>query len=132
MAGKYVRVTPQMAEQALKDVDWARIDAMTDEDIERGIAADPDAAPPMSDVEITAARVRWVRKTTGLSQEQFSARYRVPVGTLRDWEQARREPDAAALAYLRVIEREPEAVARAFAEPTAASRRPVGAPSAPE
>ena len=119
MAGKYVRVTPQMVEQAIKETDWARIDAMTDEDIERAIAADPDAAPPMSDVEITAARVRWVRKTTGLSQEQFSARYRVPVGTLRDWEQARREPDAAALAYLRVIEREPEAVARALAPATA-------------
>ncbi len=50
-----------------------------------------------------------------------SARHRIPVGTLRDWEQARREPDAAAaLAYLRVIEREPEAVARDLSAPTAA------------
>ena len=120
MAGKYVRVTPEMAEQAVREVDWARIDAMTDEDIERAIAADPDAAPPMSDAEITAARVRWVRKGTALSQEQFAARYRIPVGTLRDWEQGRREPDAAALAYLRVIEREPEAVDRALAPAAAA------------
>src|SRR5918994_2451357 len=120
MAGKYVRVTPEMAEQAVREVDWARTDAMTDEDIERGMAADPDAAPPMSDSEITAARVRWVRKLTGLRQEAFAARYRIPLGTLRDWEQGRREPDAAALAYLRVIEHEPEAVARALAAPPVA------------
>ena len=73
----------------------------------------------MSDVEVTAARVRWVRKTTGLTQEGFAARYRIPLGTLRDWEQARTEPDTAALAYLRVIEKEPEAVARALEEPAA-------------
>ncbi len=122
MAGrKIIRmiITPEVLEEIKRGVDWKRVHSMTEEDIERGIAADPDAAPPMSDVEITAARVRWVRKATGLSQEQFSARYRIPVGTLRDWEQARREPDAAALAYLRVIEREPEAVARDLSAPTA-------------
>lgn len=123
MAGKRMTrltATPEAMEEIKRGVDWARVRSMTDEEIERGIAADPDAAPPMSDTEITAARVRWVRKTTGLTQEQFAERFRIPVGTLRDWEQARREPDAAALAYLRVIEREPEAVARALARPVAA------------
>lgn len=57
----------------------------------------------------------------GWTQEGFAARYRIPVGTLRDWEQGRREPDAAALAYLRVVEREPEAVARALALPPEAA-----------
>ena len=109
-----------MVEAIKRGVDWARVRSMSEEEIERGIAADPDAAAPMSDAEITAARVRWVRQRDGLSQEQFAARYRVPVGTLRDWEQGRREPDAAALAYLRVIEREPEAVARALAPHEAA------------
>jgi putative transcriptional regulator len=116
-----IRVTPETVEAAKRAVDWARVDGMTDAEIERGIAADPDAAPAMSDAEISAARVRWVRRATGLSQEQFAARYRIPVGTLRDWEQARTGPDAAALAYLRVIEREPEAVARALAAPTEAA-----------
>jgi len=69
----------------------------------------------MKNAGITAARVRWVRKQTGLSQEEFAERYRIPIGTLRDWEQSRREPDAAALAYLTVIERDPEAVRRALA-----------------
>jgi putative transcriptional regulator len=55
-----------------------------------------------------------------LTQEVFAARRRIPLGTPRDREQGRREPDAAALAYLRVIEREPEAVERALASPPAA------------
>jgi hypothetical protein len=51
----------------------------------------------------------------------LAARFRIPLGTVRDWEQGRREPDAAALAYLRVTEREPEAVERALAAPTSAA-----------
>jgi putative transcriptional regulator len=38
----------------------------------------------------------------------------VPIGTLRDWEQNRKQPDAPALAYLRVSAREPKVVARAL------------------
>ncbi len=107
-------VTPEALEEIARRLDWDRVRSMTGEEIERGIAADPDAAPPMSDAEITAARVRWVRKATGLSQEQFAARYRVPVGTLRDWEQARAEPDQPARAYIRAIAGDPEGVERAL------------------
>lgn len=120
MAGKHVRVTPEMAEQAVREIDWPRIDAMTDEDIERQAAENPEAAPIMAPAAIRAARVRHARHRSGLTQEEFSARFRIPLGTLRDWEQGRREPDAAALAYLRVIEREPAAVARALAPSAAA------------
>jgi putative transcriptional regulator len=109
-------VTPEAMEEIKRRVDWRRVRATANDDIERDLASDPDAAPPMSDAEITAARVKWVRKTTGLTQEVFAARYKIPLGTLRDWEQARTEPDAAALAYLRVIEKEPEMVRRALEE----------------
>jgi putative transcriptional regulator len=64
--------------------------------------------------ETAGAIVRTVRKRLGLSQVEFAARFHVPVGTLRDWEQNRRQPDAPALAYLRVIAREPDMVARAL------------------
>ena len=57
---------------------------------------------------------RSVRKRLGLSQAEFAARYHVPIGTLRDWEQNRKQPDAPALAYLHVIAREPDMVARAL------------------
>ena len=56
-----------------------------------------------------------IRKQSGLSQSAFAARYGLPVATVRDWEQGRRAPEGAARAYLTVIAREPEAVARALA-----------------
>nr|WP_288006543.1 helix-turn-helix domain-containing protein [Acidiphilium sp.] len=57
---------------------------------------------------------RLIRHRLGISQAEFAVRYHVPVGTLRDWEQGRKQPDAPALAYLRVIAREPAIVARAL------------------
>ncbi|MDP6787134.1 MAG: transcriptional regulator [Rhodospirillales bacterium] len=55
-----------------------------------------------------------IRRKLGLSQPQFAARYSLSIGTLRDWEQGRRQPDRHARMLLRVIEREPEAVERAL------------------
>ena len=49
-----------------------------------------------------------------LTQEEFAARYHIPLGTLRDWEQGRSEPDQPAKAYLTVIARDPEGVERAL------------------
>jgi putative transcriptional regulator len=59
-------------------------------------------------------RVRIIRRALGLSQQEFSARFRIPLGTLRDWDQSRKDPDAAARAYLLVIARNPEAVSEAL------------------
>lgn len=61
-----------------------------------------------------AREIRRVRNRLGLSQPEFARRFRVPVGTLRDWEQARTAPPDFALAYLRVIERHPEMVLEAI------------------
>jgi putative transcriptional regulator len=52
----------------------------------------------------------------------MKARFQIPLGTLRDWEQGAAEPDQAARTYLRVIARDPEAVRRAHSPP--AARRP--------
>ncbi len=95
----------------------ARLDAMSDEEIERLASEDPDN-PPLTDQQLSrmvAARsVRRVREGLGLTQGKFAEQYRINPARLRDWEQGRSTPDSAALAYLRVIEREPEAVARAL------------------
>lgn len=61
-----------------------------------------------------APDVASIRKRQRLTQAAFAARYGIPVATVRDWEQKRRTPDGASAAFLRVIEREPEAVARAL------------------
>jgi putative transcriptional regulator len=59
-------------------------------------------------------QVKVMRRALGLTQEEFSARFRIPLGTLRDWEQGKSEPDQAARAYLTVIARDPEAVQKAL------------------
>jgi putative transcriptional regulator len=110
-----VTVTPDVLAKALADTDWETIDAQTDEDIARNVASDPDAPPILTDGETAAAIARTVRKRLGISLAEFAARFRIPVATLRDWEQNRRQPDCAAFAYLRVIAREPEMVARVLA-----------------
>lgn len=57
-----------------------------------------------------------IRKRLGLSQKAFAARYALPVGTIRDWEQERRTPDRAAAVLLSVIDRKPQEVAEALAD----------------
>lgn len=106
-----VKITPEMVDQAMRDTDWASLDAQTDEDIARNVASDPDAAPLLNEAQTASAIARTVRKQLGLSQMEFAARFHVPVGTLRDWEQDRKQPDAPALAYLRIIAKAPEMVA---------------------
>src|SRR5262245_11067434 len=100
--------------------DWSRFDAMTDEERHAAAMADPDARP-MTEEEWARARpvprVTIIRRAFGLSQEDFAAQFHIPIGTLRDWEQGRKEPDAAARAYLRVIARAPDAVRKALRRP---------------
>jgi putative transcriptional regulator len=110
-----VKVTPALITQAMHETDWKAQDAKTDAEIVREIASNPDAAPILDEAETAAALARLIRHRLGMSQTQFAAMFRVPVGTLRDWEQGRKKPDAPALAYLRVIARDPEAVMRALA-----------------
>ncbi len=85
------------------------------------LAADPSDS---EDFEVTAEaleqglRARLIRKTRtdlGLSQVEFARRFRVPVGTLRDWEQARATPPDFAIAYVRVIGQHPDMVAKVVA-----------------
>jgi putative transcriptional regulator len=60
--------------------------------------------------------VATIRKHLGLSQGQFAARFGFKLDAVQNWEQGRRRPDGAARAFLRVIEREPDAVQRALAD----------------
>jgi putative transcriptional regulator len=58
--------------------------------------------------------VQAVRKRLHMSQGEFAARFGIPIGTIRDWEQHRRHPDGATRVLLTVIDKEPEAVERAL------------------
>src|SRR5210317_1471499 len=49
-----------------------------------------------------------VRKQLKKSQPAFSKLLGVPVGTIRDWEQGRKQPDSAAVTLIKVAQRNPE------------------------
>lgn len=59
--------------------------------------------------------VRAIRQRLGLSQSAFAARFGFSAAAVKDWEQHRRRPEAAARILLTVIDREPAAVERALA-----------------
>jgi putative transcriptional regulator len=58
--------------------------------------------------------VRLIRERMGLSQSAFANRFGLSVFALRNWEQGKRQPDPAARAYLKVIEKAPQAVVEAL------------------
>src|SRR5262245_47683802 len=97
--------------------DWRAFDAMTDEEIEAAALNDPDAQPltpeSMKRMKRTP-QVKVIRRALHLSQEDFAQAFRIPIGTLRDWEQGRVEPDQAARAYLTVIAMNAKAVREAL------------------
>ncbi len=116
--GSYVQILPDGSIRPIDDrTDWARLNAMTDEEIEANALGDPDN-PPLTDAELARMRrvpnPREIRTRLNLTQEQFAKRFHLRLGTIRDWEQGKKEPDSAAKVLLRVIDREPEAVDRAL------------------
>ena len=117
--GTVVRVMPDGTTQPLAEgTDWERLRAMTDEEVMAAALADPDAQPLTEADLARMKRVPWaktLRRALGLTQEEFATRYHIPMGTLRDWEQGRSEPDQPARAYLAVIAGDPEGVSRTLA-----------------
>ena len=100
--------------------------AMTQQQVAAAARADKDNRPltPADFARMKRTpQVRIIRRALGLSQDEFAARYHIPIGTLRDWEQGRATPDQAARAYLTVIARDPETVQKALDTRTAARAR---------
>ncbi len=102
---KYERAAPYTLDRG----DRATLLALTDEEIEAG--ADPDDKPLTSNelFRLRVARLaKDVRAKTGLSQTKFAAAYRIKPARLRDLEQGRVEPDPVMVAYLSLIQDDPE------------------------
>ena len=94
--------------------DWDRVNALTEDEIHAAALADPDAQP----LEVLIAQgwkplvnVKRLRERLGMTQEEFAKTYWIPLGTLRDWEQRRKNADRTAQAYLKVIDKDPRIVA---------------------
>jgi putative transcriptional regulator len=90
---------------------WRRLDALTDEEITAAALRDPDN-PPLTDEQLAQFRrpalAMKVRLELRMGREEFAAAYAIPLETLVAWERHRAEPSEVELAYLRLIEREPD------------------------
>jgi putative transcriptional regulator len=101
----------KVARDALAVTDWGNVDAMTDDDIARQIASNPDAAPDMAP-EID---VRAIRHAAGMTQAQFAATYEFSVRTVQEWERGAKKPSGPARTLLRAIRADPEGLRKALA-----------------
>ncbi len=123
---RIVGVSLAKARKRKSATDWVRVDALTDTDIAKAIAADQDAAPDMSLAlrrgykylpkgypDDMGPDVKTIRKRLGLSQGAFAKRFGLPVATIRNWEQGRTVPDRPAQVLLRVIAAAPKTVQKA-------------------
>ena len=112
--GTVVEVLSDGSERPFPDMPMRQ---MTDEEVEAAALSDPDARP-LNEEDFArmkrVPRVKTLRRALRLTQEEFASRYRIPLDTLRDWEEGRSEPDQTARAYLKVIAVEPEMVVRAL------------------
>lgn len=70
---------------------------------------------PSREFLVDAVHVKEIRKKTGLTQEKFCRLIDVNLGTLRNWEQGRREPTGPAKALLRALSNDPAHVLAALA-----------------
>ena len=100
-----------------KSMDWDMVRAMSDDDVVARALTDPDN-PPLGKAQLARMKrmavVKKVRWALRMSQEEFAGAFRIPLGTLRDWEQHHAEPDQAARAYLSVIAHAPQGVLKAL------------------
>ena len=86
---------------------------MTEEEIEAAARSDPHAQPLTSEELAQFFRpgaIRDARERLGLTQQAFAKRFCLDLRALRAWEDGRAVPESMARAYLRVIERNPQAV----------------------
>jgi putative transcriptional regulator len=110
--GKVYRLLPGGGRRPLKSkVDWAKVDATTEDDIARHIREDEEEA-----VSESTRRIKDIRKATGLSIADFADRIGVTAETVQSWEAARSWPRGPARKLLRALERAPRAVLKALEE----------------
>jgi DNA-binding transcriptional regulator YiaG len=82
---------------------------MTPEEVEAAAYSDADARP-LSSAELQGMRrspqSKIIRRVLGLTPEQFSRQYQIPLVKLLEWEAGRSEPDQTERSYLREIARQ--------------------------
>lgn len=109
-----VRKTLAQIKAEKPKTDMRKIDATTEEDIRRQMiedGEDHDFVPTLEDIFTPQI----IRKRLGMTQEEFAHALRIPVATLRNWEQGRNAIDPAARSLLMVVAKNPKLVLRTLA-----------------
>jgi len=100
------------------NTDWARIDAISDEEVNEAALSDPDAQPPTPEALKKFQRVvdvKTLRENLSLTQEEFAETFHLSLTMVKEWERAIRTPDPTAQTLLRVIAHNPKLVQEALA-----------------
>jgi putative transcriptional regulator len=104
--GSLRRLTPQ--------INRARIDATTEADIRRHMREDHQQETDLAGfAPVIPPQV--LRKRLGMTQDEFARALRIPLSTLRNWEQGRVLPDPAARSLLTIVAKNPKAALKALA-----------------
>jgi len=115
------RMTLEQIKALRPKVDRAKVEATGEEDIARHIPEDgenPEAAPGTFIEDLPPDRIR---EQMGMTQVEFAKTLRIPMATLRNWEQGRVGRDPAARALFRIPSRDPKHALNALAPDRKAS-----------
>jgi putative transcriptional regulator len=109
-----VRRTMEEIRRLKPRINLPKINATTEADIRRYMHED---GQDDNDVAGFAPVIRpqLLRKRLGMTQDEFARALRIPLSTLRNWEQGRVLPDPAARSLLTIVARNPKAALKALA-----------------
>ena len=105
-----------------KKTNWAKLQSMSDDDIEQGINQDPDTmAPTKKELQtfkrvnpVKSVNIKKIRERLDLSQSKFALYFGVSTRTIQEWEQGRSRPNQLARNFLKVVEYNPLVVQEAL------------------
>ena len=109
-----VRRTMENIRRLKSRVSRVKIDATTEADIRRHMREDDQYETDLVGFA-PVVPPQLLRKRLGMTQDEFAKALRIPLSTLRNWEQGRVLPDPAARALLTIVARNPKAAFKALA-----------------
>ena len=103
--------------EAEVQVDMEKIRATTEADIRRYMVE--DGYDPDADMEFKPNLVAQARQALGMTQQQMADLTKIPIATLRNWEQNRTHPDATATAFFLLLKKIPKQAKEALSDKAA-------------
>ena len=109
-----IRRTVENIRRTKPRINRAKIDATSEADIRRHMREDGQGESNVADfAPVIPPQV--LRKKLRMTQAEFAKALRIPISTLRNWEQGRVLPDPAARSLLTIVARNPKVALRTLA-----------------